>query len=297
MAQAFHDFLQWLKNIDSLTLERLADSATAVILLWLLQKLLLSFAERSDLKAPAKFKTIKAVRSLHKVLLAFVLWQIWFLTIKDYLTYFGLLSAGIAVALKDPIANFFGWFFILWRHPFQVGDRIEINGIIGDVSDIRLFSFSLVEIGNWVQADQITGRVIRMPNSKIFTETVTSYTKGFGCIWNEIPITVTFESNWRQAKQILAKTLEKYIQNHPCDAGSLDEESYVLESMPRSPEVYSSPAAHGIVLTMRYLCDARKRRSSTQAVWEAALENIAEHADIHFAYPAQRIYIAENPSL
>ena len=42
----------------------------------------------------------------------------------------GLLSAGVALALRDPLVNLAGWVFILSRHPFQVGDRIEENEIL-----------------------------------------------------------------------------------------------------------------------------------------------------------------------
>jgi len=61
-----------------------------------------------------------------------------------------------------------GWLLILIRRPFGVGDRIEINGIKGDIIDIRLFQTSLLEIGNWVHADQSTGRIVHFPNSFVF---------------------------------------------------------------------------------------------------------------------------------
>ena len=73
----------------------------------------------------------------------------------------------------------------------------------GDVIDIRLFQFSINEIGNWVDADQSTGRIIHIPNGIVFTEPQANYTAGFQYIWNEIPVLVTFESDWKKAKQIL----------------------------------------------------------------------------------------------
>ncbi|MEJ2679478.1 MAG: mechanosensitive ion channel, partial [Gemmatimonadota bacterium] len=62
----------------------------------------------------------------------------------------GLVSAGLAIALRDPIVNLGGWLFIIWRRPFVVGDRIQISGQAGDVIDQRLFAFTLLEIGNWI---------------------------------------------------------------------------------------------------------------------------------------------------
>lgn len=83
-------------------------------------------------------------------------------------TYFGLLSAGLAIALKDLFVNIAAWFFIILKKPFSVGDRIEINGVAGDVIDQRLFQFTLMEIGNWVENDQSTGRMVHIPNVLVF---------------------------------------------------------------------------------------------------------------------------------
>ena len=118
-------------------------------------------------------------------------------------TFLGLVSAGIAIALKDPLVNMVGWLFILIRQPFKVGDRIQIGSAAGDVIDIRLFQFSINEIGNWVDADQSTGRIIHIPNGIVFTEPQANYTAGFQYIWHEISVLITFESDWKKAKQIL----------------------------------------------------------------------------------------------
>ena len=74
-------------------------------------------------------------------------------------TFLGLLSAGVAIALKDPLVNLAGWGFIVWRKPFGIGDRIQLGDSRGDVIDQRIFMFTLMEIGNWVDAERSTGRV------------------------------------------------------------------------------------------------------------------------------------------
>jgi len=90
-----------------------------------------------------------------------------------------LLSAGIAIALKDVFVNLAGFIFIMWRQPLEVGHRIQIGEVAGDVVDIRPFQFTILEIGNWVDADQSTGRMIHIPNGKIFTENLANYHFGF----------------------------------------------------------------------------------------------------------------------
>ena len=85
---------------------------------------------------------------------------------------------------------------------------------------IRIFQFSLIEIGNWGDADQSTGRVIHIPNGIVFTQPQSNYTTGFQHIWHEIPVLVTFESDWKKAKKIipggnslLSKRPEMFLPN------------------------------------------------------------------------------------
>lgn len=92
--------------------------------------------------------------------------RVWFEGIHSIATFLGLLSAGVAIALKDLLANLAGWGFIMWRRPFEVGDRVQIGNDTGDAIDLRIFQFTLMEIGNWVEADQITGRTIGTGRSR-----------------------------------------------------------------------------------------------------------------------------------
>jgi small-conductance mechanosensitive channel len=222
-----------------------------------------------------------------------ILGRVWFSGFQSVTTYLGLLSAGIAIALRDPIVNLAGWAFIMWRRPFTVGDRIEVGTYRGDVIDLRLFQFTLMEIGHWVDADQSTGRVIRIPNGKIFTEMLANYSKGFKYLWDEIPVLITFESNWQKAKEILAK-----IGNHNAEHLTEAAQKQVIEASANmmifyktlTPTVYTSVKDCGVLLTIRYLCEPRNRRGVQHAMWEEILTAFASCDDIDFAYPTQRFY-------
>ncbi|MEM8858463.1 MAG: mechanosensitive ion channel domain-containing protein [Chloroflexota bacterium] len=208
-------------------------------------------------------------------------------------TYLGLLSAGIAIALQDPLINLVGWMFIMARRPFEVGDRIEIDNVAGDVIDTHLFKFSLLEIGNWVDADQSTGRVIHVPNRMVFSHPVANYSSGVSHIWNEIPITLTFESDWMLAKQLLQEVTERHSLRP-----TKEEEKEIRNAAKRnnvrypnlSPVVYTKVSESGVVLTLRYLCRPRKRRNTEEAIWEDVLILFAEKKEIDFAYPTQRVF-------
>ncbi len=221
------------------------------------------------------------------------IFQIWFV-LQSLGTFLGLLSAGLAIALKDLVADLAGWLFILWRRPFDLGDRIQLGEHSGDVVDIRIFAFTLMEIGNWVSADQSTGRMIHMPNSKVFSEPLANYTSRFPFLWNELKVLVTFESDWKKAKEVL-------------NTISLDETEGVSKEAERTlrqttnqfpihyrkltPVVYTSVEDSGILLTIRYLCRPRQRRGTAEAIWERILDAFDAADDMDFAYPTQRLYL------
>lgn len=222
-----------------------------------------------------------------------IIGAIWIEAIGQFGAFLGLLTAGLAIALKDPLTNIAGWIFILSRKPFSLGDRIQIGEHKGDVIDIRLFQFTILEIGNWVDAEQSTGRIIHLPNGTVFTQSQANYTTGFKYIWNEIYVLVTFESQWEQAKKILLRIIKEHAE-----ALSEDAEKKIIEASKKymiyyrylTPTVYTSVKDSGILLTMRFMCDARRRRTTEHEIWEDVLKEFARHENIEFAYPTQRFF-------
>ena len=150
-----------------------------IAVIFLLRFLVMRFAYRriKDIRVRyhwRKITTYIAVGIWCLVLLS----RIWFKVFENFSTFLGLVSAGLAIALKDPLVNLVGWAFILWRRPFEVGDRIQIGENAGDVIDQRIFMFTLMEIRNWVDADQSTGRIIHIPNGGIFSQSLANFSKG-----------------------------------------------------------------------------------------------------------------------
>ena len=219
--------------------------------------------------------------------------SVWVKGIGEFGAFLGLLTAGLAIALKDPLTNIAGWIFIITRQPFVVGDRIQIGDNAGDVIDVRLFQFTLLEIGNWVDADQSTGRMIHIPNGKVFTQNQSNYSTGFEFIWNEIPILLTFESDWKLAKELLNGILCEHAESLSADAEKRIIEAskkYMIFYQYLTPIVYTSVKDSGILLTLRYICDARKRRGTEHAIWEDILDSFSKQDEIEFAYPTQRFF-------
>lgn len=226
-----------------------------------------------------------------------IIGSVWIKGIQSIATFFGLVSAGLAVSLHDPISNFAGWLFIIWRQPFRVGDRIQIGEFQGDVIDIRVFQFTVLEIGNWVDSDQSTGRIIDIPNGKILREGLANYTKEFEFIWHEIPVLVTFESNWKKAKEILTKIANEKVEHLTPDATRQLQSAarkYMILYHHLTPIVYTTVKECGVLLTIRFMTKPRQRRGTNEIIWEAILEAFHKEQDIDLAYPTTRFYNAKS---
>jgi small-conductance mechanosensitive channel len=284
------DYLETQFKLDAEIVTKLLLSLLIFIVLGLLRFGILRLAFRRSVDIKSRYNWRKSTGYILYFLLAILIVPIWVRNGVSLTTYLGLLSAGIAIALKDPLANLAGWVFIIWRHPFRVGDRIQVGDQAGDVIDLRIFQFSLMEIGNWVEADQSTGRIIHVPNGMVFTHPLANYSHGFDYIWNEIPITITFESDWEKAKKILLEIGEKYsakAEQNALQKKKISDE-YQLFYKHLTPTVYLQGSVRGVEMTLRYLCEPRKRRGSEHGIWEAVLLAFNEHSDISFAYPTYR---------
>lgn len=244
-----------------------------------------------DVKARYTWK--KGIKNTYYIVLLLFLSAYWLERIGSIATFLGLFSAGLAIALKDPLVNLAGWFFIVIRKPLQLGDRIQIGEFAGDVIDVRFFQFTINEINHWVDADQSTGRIIHIPNGQVFQYAQANYNQGFSHIWNEIGVLITFESNWEKAKSLLEEIVNKHAEKISLSAKKkLVEASkkYMIFYRNLTPYVYVSVKDSGVMLTMRFLIDPRKRRTSEHLIWSDVLDAFAKNDDIDFAYPTQRIY-------
>lgn len=288
--------IEFYLHLDPELQTKLTSSLIILITLWAIRLLALRFIHsRFRDNARALYSWNKAIQYIVVIVGLFLVGRLWLEGVQSLATYLGILSAGLAIALQDLIVNLAGWFFIIWRRPFVVGDRVQIGEHKGDVIDIRLFEFSMLEVGaGRIQAEQSTGRVIHVPNGKVFTEALANTHQGLPFVWNELPVRVTFESDWEKAKSILAEIIKRDapdIQEQLKEYVRKGGQRFVISYTNVQPTVYTRVDASGVLLTMRYLVDPRKLRNSEQIIWEAVLRAFARHWDIEFAYETQREYI------
>ncbi len=268
---------------------------TVVVLpiLWLIRIVVLRIVWKRTSDVNIRYMWQKGSTYFTVVLSLIAISVIWFEVFGSLATFLGLVSAGLAIALKDIVANVAGWLFIISRRPFTLGDRIEIGTFRGDVVDIRIFMFTLLEIGNWVDADQSTGRLIHVPNGMVLQTPLVNFTGAFKFIWEEIPVLITFESNWKKAKQLLKTIVERHTLDVVDEARKWLVESakrYLIRYKTLTPTVYTKVVESGVLLTLRYLVEPRRRRGIAEKIWEDILNTFEQHPDIDFAYPTIRYF-------
>ena len=80
-------------------------------------------------------------------------------------TFAGFITAGIAVGLQTILLSVAAYFFIVGRFGVRVGDRITVAGVTGDVIDVGLVRFYMMELAGSGTELQPTGRVAVFANS------------------------------------------------------------------------------------------------------------------------------------
>ena len=299
-----NSIIRWIEvnlGISPALQNRVIDTVLAIALIWLVKVLAMRLVRRWTDRPQTRYSWRKATTYAASILIILAVARVWLGGLESLVTYLGLVSAGLAIALREPLVNLVGWMFILWRRPFRVGDRVEVLGVRGDVVDVSIFQFSLLELGNWVDADQTTGRIIRIPNGKVFTDSLANYSDQFDYVWNEIPVLVTFESDWKLAKKILTDVVENRAGDAAKSAAreiakiSREKALFLGGQDMEGTSVYSDVRDSGVMLTLRYPCPPKERRKYEHEIWEDILDRFAAEDSIDFAYPTTRFYRMGEP--
>lgn len=268
-----------------------ATAAVAIVLL-VFRWAVLRLATRQMADTATVYRVRKSATYGATILFVVTTARIWSDVFGDIGTFLGLLSAGLAIALADVFLNLAGWFYVVTRHPFRVGDRIEIGSHAGDVVDIRVLRFTLMEIQNWVDGDQPTGRLVHVPNGILFRESMANYTETFNHIWHEIAITVTFESDRHLAERLILEALADHQTEEEAAHTQADfaaaANRYVIPVADFMPTVYVDAVDHGVQLTGRLVIHPRERRHINDQVWRDVLEKFDAHDTVNLAYPTFR---------
>lgn len=237
-----------------------------------------------------QFWTRQAVKLTMAVFLILGLLSIWFEDPTRLATALGLVTAGLAFALQKVVTAVAGYFVILRGQVFNVGDRIVMGGVRGDVIALDFTKTTIMEMGQpppvqgadpamWVRSREYTGRVVTIANAKIFEEPVFNYTRDFPYLWEELSLPITYASDRDRAERILLEAAER----HTVPISDLSEEAlhemqrrYVLKPSDLKPRVYYRLTDNWLELTVRFIAKDHGIRGLKDALSRDILQGLDE---------------------
>ena len=229
-----------------------------VIVAWLRRWLKKNLTENS-----IKYKAQKGIEVLGYALVVLITISYFTGGIKDFGLAIGLLTAGITITLQELILSVAGSFYIFFVQVYKPGDRIEINGIKGDIIDIDSIYTSMMEIGEWVSSDNYTGRIVKLSNAFVFKGPVYNYSQDFPFVWDEFNLPIRYGSDLDLAKSIVITTaqehLSKYVQESIADWKDVVSK-YYIEDAQVDPSLAITMTDNWIQFNLRYIVDYKKRR-------------------------------------
>lgn len=249
--------------------------------------------------ARTKYSVRKAISIIYIVVFIAVVSQIWVKNTEALLVSYGIMGAGIAIALQDLFKNFVGGLILFLTGIYRIGDRVELNGRFGDVIDIGLMYTTLLEIQGWVEGDQATGRLTMVPNGTILGNAVNNYTKDHSFIWDEISLPITYDSDWRSLVDKftrIAKQETAVIEAEAERQMAAIMEKYYFSKRAVEPIVYMTLTDNWIELSVRYITDVRQRRGVRSKLNELFLKEIEAMGD-KARIASESINITEFPEL
>ncbi|QEH38827.1 Mechanosensitive ion channel [Aquisphaera giovannonii] len=222
----------------------------------------------------------QGVRLATAVLLMLGLISIWFDDPTRLATALGLVTAGLAFALQRVVTALAGYFVILRGRVFDVGDRITMGGVRGDVIDLGFLQTTIMEMGQppavqeadpamWVRGRQYSGRIVTVTNARIFDEPVYNYTKDFPYIWDEMSLPVPYAADRVRAEQILLDAAGRHtVRIEQMGEAALREmqRRYFMRPAEMKPRVFYRLTDNWLELTVRFIAEDRGIRDLKDAM-------------------------------
>lgn len=218
------------------------------------------------------YRTFSIIRVISNLVLGVILLIIWDAYVDNIITLVSFLSAAFAIAIRDIILNWFCGLYIKIHKPFKLEDRIEIDGVKGDVIDLSIFSFDILEVSNKDEFGQSTGIIVSLPNSVVFSSPIKNLTKSFKYIWNEIDVSLPLDADLKMTKKELykiineidvIKSIPKKMKNQISEVNT----SYRIYYNNYDPIIYTKIEESKIILSLRYLIHPKKARYIASTIW------------------------------
>jgi small-conductance mechanosensitive channel len=267
-------------------IRKLLSSLVALMFMMVINRVV-SGLLKARVKDPSHMHTLRMlVRNTVFFIGSVVILVIWLGLGSNFTVAMGILGAGIAFASQEVIGSFAGYLNIVMGNLFRIGDRVRVGNVVGDVLDISILRTTVMEIGEWVKADQYTGRVVSVANRVVFSDPVFNYTQHWSYLWDEITIPITYGSDWRHAGEIMLQHGREYSSHLQTQAQAglhALMKRYPVHDMPVEPLLYIVMTDNWIEMTLRYVVEARKRRGVRGQLHLELLQHFGSEADITVA--------------
>ncbi len=266
-------------------LNRPVVSKILATLLWLIIILIVIGFLRKLLKrrvedGAIRYKAQKGIEIIGYALIILLLLVSFTLDdVGDYTIIIGLFTAGLTFTLQELILSIAGSFYIFFVRVYKPGDRIEINGIKGDVIDIDSIYTTIMEMGEWVNSDNYSGRIVKISNAFVFKGPIKNYSMDFPFVWDEINILITYESEVDLAKKLILETAENQLSDYAKNSKAKWEEMvkrYYIENATIDPTIAINLTDNWIQLNLRYITDYKRRRATKHELFDAIQESVRQ---------------------
>ena len=195
----------------------------------------------------------------------------------------GFLGMIVGWSLQAPVTGVAAWLMLILKRPFRIGQRVIIAGIKGDVEDITLTHVILNQVGGTVTGEERSGRGILIPNAILFSQTITNYTFEVEHILSEVPVRLTFQSDWDEAEKILVGAAQQVTADTIQVTG---EEPYIRA------ELFDA----GILMRLRYKTTPEDYAEDVSDIVKIIHKEFGENDKVEFCYPhSEVLYSLKNP--
>ena len=202
----------------------------------------------------------------------------------------GLVSAALVYVLGEPLLSFVGWMVIVTMRLYKLGDRIEVNNTRGYVVGISPMNTTVREFGGSLAGDIHTGRYVTIPNSQAIRGNVFNATKDTPFVWDQITITVPYQSDAKAADAMLLAAAEEIVGPMMRDNRARIRNKYEFEDLrdyvAEEPTVLWNVRDVGIDLTLVYFCPVFERAAYRTRIVKEILARSSERPDIRLTAPS-----------
>ena len=267
----FYKYISKITTIDQKIISLAFSTFFVLLVFYVIKKLGRIFINKKT-EGKTEFFFNQSFKVVVNFIEIIVLISVWADSIRSLVTLISVISAAMTIALRDMILNFFCGIYIKSKKPFKVEDRIEIDELRGDVMNISLLDFEVLEVSTKEENGQSTGVVVTFPNSIVLTKPVKNITKGFKYIWNELVVKIKYDCDLVKNKKNLYKIINNIetIKNIPIkmksQIKSMTAESRIYFNK-YDPMIYTKIVDDHVELTVRYLMHPKKARYVESVIW------------------------------